>query len=493
MKNILIACISRFEEYKTKNADGSARKPYTYTDSNLSVDALQTNEACVKYLMKKLSDNGGVNEYIRVLTNAVAQEGDFTLPYLEKTMQVFCEKENLVAPHNNDIYLGEDEKIHRYDRVLSEISKLIQGMAQEDDNINIYLDMAGGKRDNYVFIQLLTKLLSFYGYSIHSYYSDLNGSTGTIVNTDGTFRQLMILDAVNEFVLHGVASPLRECFKTTKSPTVRSLLRAMENFSNAVQLCSTNLSDTVKELEESLYQVEAYVEDKDGELYVIKTMIPLIRKKFHLTSGNSSISTLGVIRWCLENGFVQQALTIYNENVAEIFFENNLVKFDDSKASEDYFKMKGDNKHAPKYSTELIYLLDEVFKNINADIKSQTKQMKTSLGKYYSKDCTNKKDTRWTIAAVYFGDMYIPSCFTVNTDTELFRKILIDTRYAKVRRNTINHASNENSYPKALNDLFKLPEYAYSATQESSVTPGNIIKDMLRAVGNLELAIESVK
>ncbi len=486
MKNILIACISQFSEAQAAGA------PITYTTHGVVVQAHQTNEACIKHLM--LTQKDGISNYIRVLTNSVAQKDSFTLSYLDKSVSCFCAENSLTVPESHDIKLGEDEAHHRYDRVLSEIAALIRELAKDDEEISIYLDMAGGKRDNYVFIQLLTKLLSFYGYAIHTYYSDLidkTERTGAIVNTDAAFRQMKILDAVNEFVLHGTSAHLRECFKNTTSTTVKLLLKSMENFSNAVQLCSTNLSDTVRLLEEHLYQVETYVEDPTGELYVIKTMIPLIREKFHITENNSGINTLGIIRWCLENGLVQQALTIYNENVSEILFSSGLLTF---KGPQDdmYSALNKGNPHATKQSTSLLYIAEYAFKYYEADRRRQSTELSRIMDKF-KKEYSNKKDTMWTIGSVFLTEECLTSYAKLNIDIELFRRILIDTRYAKIRRNTINHAYDKSNYPDILNNLFKRNDYGYSATDYQSVTPKNIIKDMLNAVQNIENAILSLQ
>ena len=154
MKNILISCISKFDRNKLDQG------AYTYQNQDLTVTAYQTNEACLKYLLSRLGADNQLDVHIRVQSNDVAAPGDFTMEYLNGEISRFCGENGFTVPQYFDVFLGEDEQYHRFDRVLSEISKEVQRIDADDPDITIHLDMAGGKRDNFIFIQLLTKLLS---------------------------------------------------------------------------------------------------------------------------------------------------------------------------------------------------------------------------------------------------------------------------------------------------------------------------------------------
>lgn len=280
MKNILISCISIFTE---KNE--ASRKLTEYSSEGITVRAKQTNAACVKFLLKKLARDGKkMDTYIRVQSNDVENDSH-TMKYLDESIGELCGSEDIAVPENCDFFLREDEKEHRYDRVLSEISEKILSIADNDPQLSIYLDMAGGKRDNYVFIQLLTKLLSFYGFEVHTYYADI---AGEIVNTDLSFGHMEILDAVNEFVHTGSAASLRRCYADTPNRSVEKLLKAMDDFSTSMQICSLDIDKTYRKLEKCIEEVDKKLTNNSGGLFMIKAMIPLIRKKFGFESDTSN-------------------------------------------------------------------------------------------------------------------------------------------------------------------------------------------------------------
>lgn len=360
--------------------------------------------------------------------------------------------------------------------------------------------MAGGKRDNYVFIQLLTKLLSFYGHEVHTYYADITGAEGTIVNTDLSFEHMKILDAVNEFVRSGSASALRRCFKDTQSRTVKDLLKVMEEFSDAIQLCSIKLGDTLLRLNQQLDQTEKYVTDDKEGLFIVKTMIPLIRSKFSIKSDDSFYATLGIVKWCLENNLIQQALTIYRENAAEIIMSKKFIETDQKVYGRTINRMMDGRHISKKNETELFCVLGEAFQNMYRNPAAGSKETEDGIrryiknynGKKYDKNGTIIcRDMEWTIGAIFFRDEFMPDGVKLNISTELFRRIVSDYRFVTSARNRVNHASG-NSYDKLLISLFSLQGYPFSS-YPNTFTPKNVRKDLLRAVNNLETALKTIE
>lgn len=479
MKNILISCISKFNERAKEQGI------FTYSNQDITTTAYQTNEACVKYLMSSLGKDVPLDVYIRVQSNDVAAAGDYTMRYLDGEIESFCGENGFAVPRYFDVFLREDEQYHRFDRVLSEISREIQRIAAEDPDITIHLDMAGGKRDNFIFIQLLTKLLSYYGYAIHAYYADADRSTrtGTIVNTDSSFRHMEVLDAVNDFVQHGSSAALRKAFSSTDCKPVKELLRTMDKLSDSIQLCATNLSEILNMLNEQLDEAEAEEDDSNG-LFVIKVMIPLIRTKFHISPDSGSRSIIGIVRWCLENGLVQQALTIYNENVADIIADEKLYTIDMSIHNSRIQEMLKGHEYE-KNSTYLVYILDRVYWNMKDSTDINSSELNSKLARYRS----DSKRLRWTIAAIFFDEKYLPDGIRLNVPAEIMRKIFSDTRFAECIRNRVNHAMGTSTKGDSIVPLFNTSNYTFS-TFPNNVTPNNVTKDMQRALGNLEAALD---
>ena len=487
MKTFLIGCISL---YNPKNS--SER---TYVANDITVTAKQTNEAMIKFIMTKLNrDGAALDSCIAVCTPEVYDENGSTRTHLTNALDSFSAETGISLPEITYLSTEDETEQNSYNITLGRISSLVRKKA-EGDTAEIYLDMAGGKRDSFIFIQLLTKLLSYYDYRVHAYYSDITRSTNTFVNADLLFRHMNILDAVNHFISYGNASYLSSLFITNDS--VKPLLKSLSDLSNSIQLCSTNLTDSFNKLIKNIEILENET-DSDPRVFPIKTMLPLIRKKFHLEKGNYSIGILGIVRWCIENGLVQQALTIYNENIADLIIEHGLVKINQGVIEKSAIENSISKYHHSEKTAQLNILLQRIADNM---VESGDKLLfpkrnaeKTFYDMLYHPN-GNKKSAEWqfSIASFYFNAKYLPKGVEVKIDTDLFRKILIDMRYVKTVRNTINHAA-EQSVTNKLDYYFKFPDYSYpSHTNDISFTPSNIIKGLTRAVDNIETAISQVE
>lgn len=494
MKKIMISCISLLNEKQMQPREYSSEDE----TEKITIEAIHTNEATEKFLLKKL---GKLDKYFRVQSNSEANSDNPTMKHLDGKIEEFCKAEGLSVPENVDFFLGEDENEHRYDRVLSEIAHEVRNTAADDPEIGIYLDVAGGKRDNFIFIQLLTKLLSYYGYDVHAYYADITGDKGVIVNTDLSFEHMKILDAVNEFARSGSVTSLRGCFRGTPSPTVKALLKAMQEFSDAIQLCNTDLTDVLARLNQQLDETEKNVTGDDNGLFAIKTMIPMIRSKFSFKSDNTDRSTLALIRWCLENNLIQQALTIYNERVTEIIFSSGIVVIDEEIHSREIGDMMKGQHISKRNGVKLRCILGKAFDKMYAFPELGTKELEDTI-KRYNQNNKQHIDRRtgktvyhileWTIGSMFFSEAFLPEGVKLNIDAELFRKILSDNCYVTSARNRVNHALDFDG-DKVYTSLFYLKSYPFSSyPNKDTFTPNNIRKDMLRAIDNLEDALDAM-
>lgn len=492
MINILISCISLFTEKKLKEYLDENKEPFEYSAENITISAYQTNEACIKFILKKLnSSEKKLDYYFRLETNGV-QNDEHTMKYLDNKIQEFCSSEAIYTPKNEEFFLGEDEKEHRYDRVLSEIAaKVMNIYANEDNFINIYLDVAGGKRDNFIFIQLLTKLLSFYNFRIHSYYAEYSDGKGTIVNTDISFRQMKLLDASNEFVRTGSATSLCNLFKTSKEKPVKYLLKVMKEFGDAVLLCSTDLTDIVFRLTEQLDKTEKEISNNEEGLYIIKTLIPLIRNSMNIETENKNLAILSLINWCLKNNLIQQALTIFNENAIKIIFKNKMIEIEKNRFADDINQMKAKNKKFRQDGTKeyLVAVLNKTFYNIYKSERISDNTLKNIIGKYKNKDpedYNNYHIYERTVASLFFCEEYIPQGVKVNIDFRLFRRILTDRYYFSYARNRVNHALGPDEIHASY--IYSLPIYPFSSY--SNFNPNKLSTDLDRAVRNLSEGLD---
>ena len=336
--NILITVVSQIKESNTKNT-------YSSKEKNIGkIEALQVNEACCKYLITKLgNENKRLDKAICLLTENVKKQvkNENFDGVTKSSYQHFIDSIKDYYEYPPDFLIIDLENSiaeNSFDTVLEEIAKKISEIKNEaeksseisDKDITVYLDISGGPRNISVLIQQLTKLLSYYGYNVEAYYTsfDFYSTTGEFYSCENAYRQMDILDAVNEFVTTGKSKQLSNCFKNVENESVNKLLETLGNFTEAIQLCNVNidkLDEILKNMKKRLNEVKNNNCNEEN-VFLLRLMIPLIEEQFFNDSIKSRIDYSQIIQWCLDNGYIQQALTIYVEKIPEYFFTKKFCR-----------------------------------------------------------------------------------------------------------------------------------------------------------------------
>lgn len=127
-----------------------------------------------------------------------------------------------------------------------------------------------------------------------------------------------VKNITDEFVKYGRVEELAEAYADLDSPYVQGLIGAMESFEEAMQL---NRPMQIQNAVEAL--VEKLKEEEPKEYYQLAE--PLRQKFAALLEG---VDTLRLIRWCADNGYVYQAMMIYEQQMPEYFFDNQIIYYD---------------------------------------------------------------------------------------------------------------------------------------------------------------------
>ena len=316
--NILVAIISTFAPRK-------AEKTYTVLLNNCSVrtvTACHTNESIFKTLieMNEVKSNGGLDKIITLVSHAAtatknAEYNDATaLEYYESIVREFSQNTKVET-----ILTGNKE----IPEILHELCTHIKS-----DDV-VYIDSAGGRRTDSNIIQLLIKLLKYKGIkNPYALYSDIT-NTPVISDTLSFTKMTDLLDAFNEFMTTGKSNKLADCLNKDSeysNSKIKNLLGTMQEFSDKIQIGSVEkLDDTVKRLQMNLQECETFENIQDIEFVILKEFLPVIREK--LLGDTTKIDYAKIIRWCLENSLIQQALTLFVEKMPIYIFENEIIKY----------------------------------------------------------------------------------------------------------------------------------------------------------------------
>ena len=324
--NILILVVSLLNEHNFSEVS----YPTALCEETIAVK--QTNLAALNCLHSMLkSNNETIDKIIAVCSSEVIKqnliflENQTTWQYFTKQVSEILEKDDTIIPVY-DFY--EDQSLKSVGTLIAEICSEIS------HGDTIYIDTTGGQRTHTNTIQLLTKMLRYKGIQNPcSFYSNKQKKTGTIETTESFTKLTDLADAVHEFATTGRSEQLRECLSNRSEPKLQTLLDAMKSFTDQIQLCSIkDIDKTLAALSKALDAWEADDSPADDEqTAVLKELLPVIREKFGLPQDGTELKTdyLRIIKWCLDNGLVQQAVTFIVEKSIVYIYNKGAFSYDD--------------------------------------------------------------------------------------------------------------------------------------------------------------------
>ncbi|MGN0593581.1 MAG: hypothetical protein ACI4I6_00335 [Hominimerdicola sp.] len=311
--NVMIVNVSLFR--KTEYTKEIVYSHNSLSDMSCTVSGQQTNEAAIKYVVKKLkSKNKKLDKIILLETNEVVNnpisQNDIrtTHTYLSEIIEKETPGTTISQLKLND---SKAENLNKLTEVLK--------VSENPDEINIYFDSTGGTRDVSDWIKMVVKFLEYSGYKIADVlYSDITKSkdiSGNIYCVKDTLIDL--INGAEEFTSTGRCDILYQILnKDNSNSQIVDLIKAMKEFSDSLLICQVNKIDNVVDnLKKKILQAEqlnSSVLTEEESLF--KNLIPQIKEKLYL---NGEINTLTIIKWCVENNLIQQALTIFESKIPQ--------------------------------------------------------------------------------------------------------------------------------------------------------------------------------
>lgn len=331
-RGLLLLFIS---DYK-KNASVSKYKVRREGSEPLWFEGAQTNDAPVKYLLSKgLEDGNKIEKIICIVSQKVEKEG-----YEEFKSMVngyIREKEVLNAaygkqePEYHKIEYPEDEA-----EISDRAAQVYRQIAAEDciggeNRAKVYIDYTGGLRDINFLMTAIIRYLGYHGVTckeiVYSSFNRDDKEKNEIYSLSCIYDMYQLLNGVEQFVNTGNADLLSACYCREDDSSTRDLLKQIVSFSHAMSLCDVRDVDGIMDrLCAGLDQFDAG--EAKGSFFSVMfgDLTSLIRKKLYIEK-DGMYSYPRLIRWCLDNNMVQQALTLYIEKMPEYYCSQGLLKF----------------------------------------------------------------------------------------------------------------------------------------------------------------------
>ena len=346
-----------------KEGENQKEEDYYYSaGENDKIQGVQTNDAPVKYLLQlaaeKFSEpknkisivcitsnkvkNGDKKEEIKAKAGDEETEttgkagGEKTEPTAYTRFQEMIEKETEKEYLKNKSIKVECHPVEYeitgqesdpFVKEEIETKKIFDEIKEKLKDINdVYIDYTGGLRNINFLMTTIVRYLEFTGvncqkvvYSERIKYKKEN-EKNRLHNITYIYEMFQLINGVNEFLTTGNAAALNNYLKS-EGDEVKNLMDNIIKFSNAMSICDvSNIDSYLKNIKESIGKIEK--ENSDTlklKTSMLKELLPLMRDRMHLDDLGKPNYYVKLIRWCEENNMLQQALTLIEDKMPEIY------------------------------------------------------------------------------------------------------------------------------------------------------------------------------
>lgn len=290
-----------------------------------------------------------------------------------------------------DEYATTDESIRQITEMAQTILNQYKG-----EKICLHADMTGGFRHASMMMLSVMQLLKKHsgveiGQVLYS-----NWQKHVVEEVTEIHRMFTLISGVDEFVNFGSVKEIEQYFEclddSEKTEELKELLKKMREFSDAIKICRPNkIANVVKELKvciDKFQEKTNIIKEPENEILnkddsektvndiplqekIFAQIITVLRQEYGplWPEKDQDIhkEEINIIRWCIDKGFLQQAMTLCTEWIPAILVDSKICY-----TEEDSEAVKASKKLSMgKYYTEdnwkqtFISTYNKTFKDVN--------------------------------------------------------------------------------------------------------------------------------
>lgn len=226
---------------------------------------------------------------------------------------------------------------------LTERIKADAGGFAEWHACHIYADITGGARYVTMMMTSVMQFLQYDGMRVEKMiYADFKTLSleNRIFDVHGTIDVYKLVAGADAFVSYGISRTIEKYFDydaesgTSGKPisdALKGVLRAMHTFSDAIQICQTgNIPPALSALSTAITVfLDVPEEDRTVDDRMFMQLIDTITEGYGELLGETEDEAeryVPIIRWCIDKGLLQQAMTLATEWLPVCFVRQGIVR-----------------------------------------------------------------------------------------------------------------------------------------------------------------------
>ncbi|WP_302357223.1 TM1812 family CRISPR-associated protein [uncultured Megasphaera sp.] len=317
MKHIMLLFLSEVHLNRDRTLSVSR---YKNLDGTM-IYCVQTNESAVRRTADVLQKQGDRLDCLFYFSTKRTQEEICYIDDVgdERTMtheDLFLERVRSFVPHCIRIDYDErsqtEESIRQVLQMADTIRTFMEELSWQPQEVALHADFTGGFRHASMMMLSVMQLLKYRGIrTMGVLYS--NRYEEQVENVNDIYRMFNLISGADEFINFGSTREIMAYMEGAKQTAeTKLLLETMRDFTNAVRICRTGkIAPLAKKLQEALRNFE-----QAGAVSLQEKIFLRILEVFKWEYGSllkEDFTNFDIIRWCVEKGYLQQAMTLCSE------------------------------------------------------------------------------------------------------------------------------------------------------------------------------------
>ena len=317
MKHIMLLFLSEVHLNPDRTLSVSR---YNNPDGTM-IYCVQTNESAVRRTADVLQKQGERLDCLFYFSTKRTQEEICYIDDVgdERTMtheDLFLERIRSFAAHCIRIDYDErsqtEESIRQVLKMADTIRLFMDELSWKPEEVALHADFTGGFRHASMMMLSVMQLLKYRGIrTMGVLYS--NRYEQQVENVNDIYRMFNLISGADEFINFGSTREIMAYMEGAKQTAeTKMLLETMRDFTNAVRICRTGkIAPLAKKLQEALRNFE-----QAGAVSLQEKIFLRILEVFKSEYGSllkEDFTNFDIIRWCVEKGYLQQAMTLCSE------------------------------------------------------------------------------------------------------------------------------------------------------------------------------------
>lgn len=289
------------------------------------VPCVQTNESAVRYTAERLQKQGEQLDCIFYFSTKRTRE---TIHYMDTNGQqyamthedLFLKRVRPLAADYVRIEYDETSKIdgsiHQVMEMADSIRAFMKDHHWQPQEVALHADLTGGFRHASMMMLSVMQLLKYRKIrTTDVLYSNRNERE--VENVTDIYRMFNLVSGADEFVNFGSTREITAYMQGhAQTEETKNLLTTMRSFTDAVRICRTGkIAPLAHELQKALKDFE-----DSGAVSLQEKIFLRILEVFKSEYGSllkDDFTRLDIIRWCVDKGYLQQAMTLCTEWIPE--------------------------------------------------------------------------------------------------------------------------------------------------------------------------------